>query len=102
MSNVQNGVASEYEMPREPIFYSNGLPQTGCDIPMPPVRTSIGQNHICNTCGKEDVCMYKAECTMAAKDITEISERTNVFINTDIRCKKWIGKMINLRGSESK
>lgn len=83
-----------------PVNHSTKLPQTGCDIPMPPVKTPIGQEHICNTCGKEDVCMYKGECAKAAKDITEISERTNVFIDTDIRCKKWIGKMVNLRGSE--
>lgn len=100
MSNVHNGVASEYEMPREPRFYSNGLPQTGCDIPMPPVRTPVGQDLICNTCGKEDVCMYKAECAMATKEITEISERTNVFIDIDIRYKKWIGKAVNVRGME--
>ena len=42
-------------------------------------------------------CMYKGELAQAAKEITEISERVNVFIDTDIRCKKWSGKVSNYR-----
>lgn len=91
MSNDQNGLASEYEMSREPRFYSDGLS----------LRTSIGQDHICDTCSKEDVCMYKAECTIASKEIMKISERTDVFIDAHIRCKKWISKMVYLTRGES-
>lgn len=80
-----------------PEIEKSKLPLTGCNTPMPPVRTPIGQEHICNTCGKEDVCMYKVECTKVAKEIAEISERTSVFLDTCIICKKWIGKVINIR-----
>jgi len=101
MSEISNGAASEYEMPREPKFYENniGLPKTNGDIPIPNVRQSIGSgDRICSTCNKEDVCMYKAELAQAAKEITQISERANVFIDTYIQCKKWTGKVANYRG----
>lgn len=93
MGDVINGVASEYEMPREPKFYE--LPKNSIYI-----SNDIASNgdRICNTCNKEDVCMYKAELAQVAKEITQISERVNVFIDTDIRCKKWSGKVVNARG----
>lgn len=106
MSNVYNGVASEYEIPREPKFYETesvgSLPKTNCNISMPSVKPPKSDNgdRICNTCDKEDVCKYKCECAQAAKDISLIAERTNVFIDTDIRCKKWSGKVSNYRGLE--
>ena len=106
MGEVYNGVASEYEMPREPKFYENEnvghLPKTNCNIPMPSVKPPKTDNgdRICDTCSKEDVCMYKGECAQAAKDISLIAERTNVFIDTDIRCKKWSSKVSNYRGLE--
>ena len=95
-----------YETPREPKFYpdENKLPLTNCNIPMPSVKPSVkppksdNGDRICDTCDKEDVCMYKDECAQAAKDISLIAERTNVFIDTDIRCKKWSGKVSNYRG----
>ena len=76
-----------------------GLPKMNCDIPMPPVKSPRVYNgdRICDTCNKEDVCMYKAELAQAAKEITQISERTNVFIDTDIKCKKWSGTIISTR-----
>lgn len=52
---------------------------------------------ICDTCNKEDVCKYKEELTQAVKEIIQFSERTNVFIDIDIRCKKWSGKVVNTR-----
>ena len=54
-------------------------------------------NRICDTCSKEDVCMYKEELAKAVKDIMQISDRTNVFIDADIKCKKWLGKVLNYR-----
>ena len=103
MSDVINGVASEYEMPREPKFYldDSKLPRTNCNISMPNVKLTNG-DRICDTCNKEDVCMYKSELAQAAKEITQISERVNVFIDTDIRCKKWSGKVSNYRGFETR
>ena len=99
--NVINGVASEYEMSREPKFYPNDskLPITNCNVPMPNVKPPANNgDRICDTCIKADVCMYKGELAQAANEITRISERKNIFINTDIRCKKWSGKVSNYRG----
>ena len=94
MSDVINGVASEYKIPREPKFYSNDskLPRTNCNISMPNVKLPNG-DRICDTCNKEDVCMYKGELAKAAKEIIQISERRNIFIDTYICCKKWSGKV---------
>jgi len=96
MSEISNGVASDMRCQENRNFYENniGLPLTGCNTPIPNVRQPIGNgDRICSTCNKEDVCMYKAELAQAAKEITQISERTNVFVDVDIRCKKWSGKI---------
>ena len=92
MNSINNGVASEYELPREPrLVESNGsLPQTNCRIPMS--KTNGVGERICENCNKEDVCKYKEECMKAVKDILDIEERTNIFIKTSINCKKWSGK----------
>ena len=91
MGDIINGIASEYEMPGK-------LPKTNCTIPMPKVIPPANNgDRICDTCIKEDVCIYKGELAQAAKEITQISERVNVFIDTDIRCKKWSGKVVNTR-----
>lgn len=85
----------EYELPREPRFYKTekigGFPYIGSHIPMPNVKPhkSVNGDRICNTCSKRDVCMYKGELQKAIKDITQISGRTNVFMDVNIRCKKW-------------
>lgn len=77
---------------------TSNLLKTNCNIPMPNVKPSASNgDRICNTCNKEDVCMYKAELAQAAKEITQISERKNVFIDTDIKCKKWSGVVNNYR-----
>lgn len=66
------------------------LPKTTCNVPMPSVKQySDNGDRICNTCIKEDVCIYKGELAQAVKEISLIVERTNAFIDTDIRCKKW-------------
>ena len=57
----------------------------------------IENNRICDTCCKDDVCMYKEELVKAVKDIMLISDRVNVFIDTDVKCKKWLGKVVNYR-----
>lgn len=76
------------------------LSLTERNILMPEEKPSAANgDRICDTCNKEDVCMYKAELAQAAKEITQISERVNVFIDTDIRCKKWSGKVVNMRGN---
>lgn len=74
------------------------LPKTNCNIPMPNVKQPASNgDRICDTCCKEDVCMYKGELIQATNEINRISERINVFIDTDIRCKKWSGKVSNYR-----
>ena len=96
MGDVINGVTSEYEMPREPKFYSDDskLP----NIPIYNVKELKNNgDRICDTCNKEDVWMYKGELAQAVKEIAQISERVNVFIDTDIRCKKWSVKVSNYR-----
>ena len=95
-SKIINGVSSEFEM-------TGKLPKTNCNIPMPSVKPPTNNgDRICDTCNKEDVCMYKGELAQATKEITQISERVNVFIDTDIRCKKWSGKVSNYRGLETR
>ena len=48
-------------------------------------------------------CYYEAnkekieQEAKATKEIIQISERVNVFIDTNIRCKKWSGKVTNTR-----
>ena len=54
-------------------------------------------DRICNTCSKEDVCMYKEELAKAVKDIAQILDRTNVFVDADVKCKKWLGNVLNYR-----
>lgn len=92
---IVNGVASEFEIPGK-------LPKTNCNIPMPNVKHPKSDgDRICDTCNKEDVCMYKGELAKATKEIIQISERVNVFIDTNIRCKKWSGKVTNTRDTIS-
>lgn len=76
------------------------FPKTSCNILMPEVKEPInsGRNHrICDTCCKEDVCIYKKECSKAVLDIADIMKRTNVFIDTEIHCDKWVGKVFTRR-----
>ena len=90
-SKIINGVASEFEM-------LGKLSKTNCNIPMPNVKLPANNgDRICNTCNKEDVCMYKGELVQAAKEITQISERVPVFIDRDIRCTKCSVKGSNYR-----
>ena len=93
MSNICNGVASEYEMQKVSKAYESHskLPLTSCNIPMP--KTKNGER-ICENCNKEDVWKFKEECMKAVKDILDIEGRTNVFIRTHIDCKKWSGKSV--------
>lgn len=102
MSNVYNGVVSEHEIPNVATLYKkegiSSLPKMNLDIPMPSVKFPSGKgDRLCGTCDKEDVCMYKMECAQAAKEITKISKRENVFIDTDVRCKKWSKKISNTK-----
>lgn len=95
MGEIINGVASEYEMPRTPRFYdaasATGLSQQKTIPPMPPVKPIRDQ--MCEFCAKDDVCSIKEEQMKAYKDILEIEDRTNVFINTNVNCKKFLRKV---------
>lgn len=101
LDNDISCILEEVEDYRDKIACENDSksPITNCNIPMPSVKPPANNgDRICDTCNKEDVCMYKDELVRAAKEITQISERINVFIDTDIRCKKWSGKVSNYRG----
>lgn len=81
--------------PREPKFYEDttsltGLPQQKTIPPMPPVKPL--RDEICEFCAKEDVCSIQEEFMKAYKDILDIEGRTNVFINTNVKCKKFLRK----------
>lgn len=92
MSNNFNNVVPEYNTTKVSRIYEshNKLPQTGCNIPMPKIK-STGEK-ICENCNKEDVCKYKEDYMKAVKDILDIEGRKNVFIKTEINCKKWSAK----------
>ena len=71
---------------------------TNHNVTMPNVLPpKINNDKICDTCDKEDVCMYKGELAQAVKEITKISEGEKLFIDVDIKCKKWSGKTSNLK-----
>lgn len=61
------------------------------------VEKTTDGNRICNSCQKNDVCMYKTEFEKAVVDINKISERINVFIKTNITCENWLGEIVNYR-----
>ena len=61
------------------------------------VEKATDGNRVCNSCKKNDVCMYKSELERAVTDIEKVSERTNVFIKTNITCKNWLGEIVNYR-----
>lgn len=92
MGDIINGVASEYEIPREPkLYYSGyGLPDVGSNVPMPPVKQL--RDEACEDCAKADVCSIQEEFRKAYKDILDIEGRKNVFINTNVKCKKFLRK----------
>lgn len=90
--SVHNGVADDYEIPRNPKFYDSELPFTGCNIPMP--NTKSLRDETCEDCAKADVCSIKEEFTKAYKDILDIEGRTNVFVNTSVKCKKFLHKPV--------
>ena len=100
---VTGDIANKYahrvqELPREPKFYPNELPQTSCNIPMPNVKPLASNgDRVCDTCIKEDVCVLCNELNKAINEIKDISGRTGVFIDTTVKCQKWSGKIANMR-----
>lgn len=55
------------------------------------------ESKFCDTCCKEDVCMFKDATRKAANDIEEITGRTNVFLKSNLVCGKWSNKIVNTR-----
>ena len=95
-SKIINDIASEFETPGK-------LPRTNCNIPMPSVKPPASNgDRICDTCIKADVCVLSSDLHKAVDNIKEISKRTGVFIDIDIRCKKWSGKVSNYRELETR
>jgi hypothetical protein len=69
---------------------TTGLPQQRTIPQMPPVKQL--RDEACEDCAKADVCSIQEEFMKAYKDILDIESRTNVFINTNVKCKKFLRK----------
>ena len=67
-----------------------GLPQTKATPPIPQVETT--KDSICCNCIKNDVCNIQDNLTEAMSDINYIKDRVNVFIDINIKCKKFAKK----------
>lgn len=84
MNNISNGVAYEYEMPREPRFYEDEnvgkLPMINCDILMPNVKPPK-----CNVYNKEG-CYFECILTNGTKeDFNKLCTTVEEFgINQDM------------------
>lgn len=50
------------------------------------------KDSVCETCAKEDVCRLKEEMMNVCRDILLIQENTEDFIETSIKCKKYLYK----------
>lgn len=50
---------------------------------------SKSKDNVCDTCAKEDVCKLKEELGNVCRDILLIQEKTNDFVETSIKCKKY-------------
>jgi hypothetical protein len=50
------------------------------------------ENKICDNCAKKDVCMYRTALERAVTDINTISGRSDVFIETHIKCIHWLSE----------
>jgi hypothetical protein len=100
MGKIQNGVASEYEMPGETESYKtkSKLLVKNHGIPMPDVKpVKVNNDRICSTCTKEDVCMYKRNVLSFVDRIKGLNDSMNMIVDVDIRCKKWSGSFVNYR-----
>lgn len=55
------------------------------------------ENKSCDTCRKEDVCMFKDATRKATNDIKDIAGRVNVFLKPNLVCGKWSGNVVSPR-----
>ena len=83
MGDIYNGVALEFEMPKSRPLNLGGKRSMESLVNVKHlVRT---QRKLCNTCNKEDVCMYKKDLTQAAKEIASRSRGTPRIANALLR-----------------
>lgn len=83
------------------LIQDKNLSKTNCNISMPEAREIVDNNsRICNTCIKSDVCMLSNDFGKAVKDIEDISNRTGIFIDVNIRCTKWFKNVLIPRNLE--
>lgn len=59
----------------------------------PPMPPASNKDRICDTCVKADVCAFISIFHKAVNDIKDISKRVGLYIDTDISCQKWVGKI---------
>lgn len=45
---------------------------------------------LCNTCCKEDVCIYKGELAQFAKEVSQLEQKLPISVFTDIKCDKYV------------
>lgn len=59
-------------------------------IPLIPSVKPLLKEFTCATCAKSDVCSIKEEFTKSYNDIKDVALRTNVHIETVIKCQKYL------------
>lgn len=59
----------------------------------PPMTPASNKDRICDTCIKADVCAFIHGLHKAINDIKNISKRVGLYIDVDVSCQKWVGKI---------
>lgn len=91
------------------MVFSNVLPETNCNIPMPQNVTKNINN--CENCIKNDVCIYSERMkrlndlsTDLIKNVSESSDEYNELLQiaeVEVKCKKFVSdnySTVGLRG----
>ena len=45
---------------------------------------------MCNTCCKEDVCIYKGELAQFTKEVSQLEQKLPISVFTIIKCDKYV------------
>lgn len=55
------------------------------------------EDRACSNCNHSEICKYKEDFINTYNNIKDIGNKNNDFITVVIKCKHWIGKIINVR-----
>lgn len=73
------------------MIFSNVLPETNCNIPMPEIVPTGSQN--CKNCSKKNVCKYKERMEEAIDYLNSLDNNNENFVDLplviDIKCKEF-------------